>query len=145
MRINNNYNMIQNNSDNYKKKSDLSVDDFLKIMAAEISNQSFMGGESGSKTDYISQLAQFTILEQMGLLADNLNTLNYMGHQQYAFSLIGKQVTLADEEGNITGIVEKVKLHNGLAIIRVNEKDYYLNSVIEVSNGEKNGEMENEL
>lgn len=130
--------MVQNNNDDYKKKKRFICRRFfLKIMAAEISNQSFMGGDSGSKTDYISQLAQFTTLEQMGLITDNLNTLNYMGHQQYAFSLIGKQVTLADGEGNITGIVEKVKLQNGLAIIQVNDKDYYLGSVIEVSNGEK--------
>ncbi len=138
--------MVQNNNDDYKKKKRFICRRFfLKIMAAEISNQSFMGGDSGSKTDYISQLAQFTTLEQMGLITDNLNTLNYMGHQQYAFSLIGKQVTLADGEGNITGIVEKVKLQNGLAIIQVNDKDYYLGSVIEVSNGEKNTEVENEL
>lgn len=136
MRVDSRYNMVQNKGDENKKKSDLSVNDFLQIMAAEISNQSIMGGEGGSKTDYISQLAQFTILEQMNDMAENISTLNFMGHQQYAFGLIGKEVTLADGEENITGIVEKVKLYNGIAIIQVNGEDYYLGSVKEVSGGE---------
>lgn len=136
MRIDNRYNIVQNKGDENRRKSDLSVNDFLQIMAAEISNQSIMGGESGSKTDYISQLAQFTILEQMNSMAENISTLNFMEHQQYAFGLIGREVTLADGEENITGIVEKVKLYNGIAIIQVDGEEYYLGSVIEVASGE---------
>ncbi len=136
MRIDNRYNIVQNKGDENRRKSDLSVNDFLQIMAAEISNQSIMGGEGGSKTDYISQLAQFTILEQMNSMAENISTLNFMEHQQYAFGLIGREVTLADGEENITGIVEKVKLYNGIAIIQVDGEEYYLGSVIEVASGE---------
>ncbi|HPP31381.1 MAG TPA: flagellar hook capping FlgD N-terminal domain-containing protein, partial [Soehngenia sp.] len=54
------------NTNNINNKS-LSIDDFLKIMAAEIKNQNVSGGESegGSKTDYLTQMAQFSMLEQL--------------------------------------------------------------------------------
>lgn len=142
-RINNSMGMTRANDSTYTQKNKLDINDFLKIMAAEISNQSFMGGDSGgSKTDYISQLAQFTTLEQLSMISDNLNTLNFMGQQQYAFSLIGKTVTLSDGESTISGVVEKVKLNRGLAVIQVGGKDYYLGSVIEVGDKE---EVDNEL
>lgn len=121
------------------KKSSLSMDDFLQIMAAEMKNQNPMGSEgggSGSNTDYISQLAQFTSLEQMKSISDNLSLLTLMGQQQYSFSLIGKEVTVSDGEGTVTGIVEKVKFDSGFAVLKVNDKEYNLGSVIEVANQE---------
>lgn len=136
MRVNNSFNVGQNQRNMPSNKNSLSIDDFLQIMAAEIKNQNPMGsdGGSGSKTDYISQLAQFTTLEQMTLMTENLNTINYMGQQQYAFSLIGKEVTLTDGNDTLVGIVEKVKIKNGFATIQVDGVDYYLGSVTEVTN-----------
>ncbi|MDR7869596.1 MAG: flagellar hook capping FlgD N-terminal domain-containing protein [Tissierellaceae bacterium] len=128
---------VDNTSKNAGSK-DLSVNDFLQIMAAEIKNQTpFGGGDSGgSKTDYLSQMAQFTSLEQMGEIIENLNVLSLMNQQQYTFSLIGKEVTVMDGEEEITGIVDKVKFENGYAVIQVNDKSYNLGSILEVTNPE---------
>lgn len=116
------------------KRGSLSMDDFLQIMAAEIKNQSPMGGDGGgSKTDYISQLAQFTTLEQMSSISESLDLLTFMSQQQYSFSLVGKEVTVLDAEGNVTGTVDSVKFDNGYALLQVNNKYYYLGSIIEVS------------
>lgn len=114
----------------------LSVDDFLKIMAAELQNQNPMGseGSSGSNTDYISQLAQFTMLEQMSAVTDGLEMLSYMSQQQYSFGLIGKEVTIGQVDGNISGVVEKVKIENGYAILVIDNKEYNIASVVEVKN-----------
>lgn len=122
----------------------ITVDDFLRIMAAELQNQSPMGGEGGgsSNTDYISQLAQFTMLEQMSDISEGLDLLTFMSQQQYSFSLIGKEVTLQEEEGTVSGIVDKVKFENGYAILVVNDKEYYLGSVVEVNNTPDNSEGE---
>lgn len=136
MEINNSYTIRQGNG-NTNSKNNLSVNDFLQIMAAEIKNQLPLGDDSGgggSKTDYITQLAQFTQLEQIGSISDSLNTLTLMGVQQYSFSLIGKEVTVYGDEGNVSGIVEKVKFNNGHAVLIVDGKEYYLNSVLEVAN-----------
>lgn len=136
MEINNSFPIRQGNG-NTNSKNNLSVNDFLQIMAAEIKNQLPLGDDSGgggSKTDYITQLAQFTQLEQMGSISQSLNNLTLMGGHQYSFSLIGKEVTVSGDEGNITGIVEKVKLNNGYAVLIVDGKEYYLGSVSEVTN-----------
>lgn len=130
-----------NDSTKTNNRGSLSTEDFLQIMAAEISNQNPMGGSggSGSNTDYISQMAQFSVLDEMSKISDSLNILTLMGQQQYAFSLMGKEVTLSDGEGNnITGNVEKVKFEGGYGIIQVQGKDYYLGSIVEVSNPEVN-------
>ncbi|MFZ7131490.1 MAG: flagellar hook assembly protein FlgD [Eubacteriales bacterium] len=125
-----------NTSDTTSGKSSLSVDDFLQIMAAELKNQNPMGSEggSGSNTDYISQLAQFTMLEQMTDISDGLDLISFMSQQQYSFSLIGKEVTVQDGEETVDGTVDKVKFENGYAIIVVNDQEYYLGSIIEVRN-----------
>lgn len=126
-----------NNSNDYKApKKSLDIDDFLKIMAAEISNQNPMGGESGgSNTDYISQLAQFTTLEQMGEITEGINMLTLMNQQQHSFNLIGKEVTLTVGEEKITGVVEKVKFDKGYAMLVVNNVEYPLGAVLEVGAG----------
>lgn len=135
----NNVNNNVNNTQQYTDKKDnasLDVDDFLRIMAAEISNQNPFGSEGGgSNTDYISQLAQFTTLEQLSSITESISLLTIMGQQQYSFSLMGKEVTLQGEEGQVTGIVDKVKFQNGFAILEVNGQDYGLGQLIEVSNG----------
>lgn len=140
-----------------EERSGLSVDDFLKIMAAEMQNQSPMGGSEGgggSKTDYISQLAQFTSLEQMTDIVENLNYLNVMSQQQYAFSLIGKGVSLSVPKVNgtgagdletITGVVQKVKFKEGVPMITVGGKDYQLASIMEVGQVEEAGGSKDEL
>lgn len=115
--------------------SQLSVNDFLKIMAAELQNQSPMGadGGGGSKTDYISQLAQFTTLEELSSISESIGALTIMNQQQYAFNLIGKEVT-ANGEDTINGIVDKVKFQNGFAIVEVAGQDYHLSQISEVRN-----------
>lgn len=115
-------------------KKSLNIDDFLKIMAAEISNQNPMGGGEGggSNTDYISQLAQFTTLEQMGEITEGINMLTLMNQQQHSFNMIGKEVTLSLEGEKITGLVDKVKFDRGYAMLVVNDKEYPLGAVLEV-------------
>lgn len=126
----------QNNNTVAPKKS-MGIDDFLQIMAAEIKNQSPMGGGEGGggNTDYVAKLAQFTTLEQMGVIAEGINMLTLMNQQQHSFNLIGKEVTLSVGEEKITGMVEKVKFDKGYAMLVVNNKEYPLGAVLEVGVG----------
>lgn len=119
-----------------KDNAKLDVSDFLQIMAAEISNQNPFSSEggSGSKTDYISQLAQFTNLEQMSEITESLSLLTLMGQQQYAFSLIGQPVVARGEEGEISGVVDKVKFKDGFAILVIDGKEYGMGQLVEVGN-----------
>lgn len=143
MPVNNVNNNVQNNTNianrqetTQENKSSLNVDDFLRIMAAEISNQNpFSGGESsGSNTDYISQLAQFTMLEEMSGIGERLDLLTIMGQQQYAFSLIGQEVVVRGQEVDIPGTVEKVKFQAGFAILVIDGEEYGMGQLVEVGN-----------
>lgn len=116
-------------------RNKLSIDDFLKIMAAEISNQNIMGDGGGSNTDYLSQLATFTTIEQMSEISDALGILTLMSQQQQAFSLIGKAVTFVDGDGEFTGIVDSVKFVDGYATLIVGNKEFYLGALLEVNDG----------
>lgn len=114
-------------------------EDFLKILAAEISNPSFsdLGGGSGGQTDYVGQLIQMNMLDQMTELTTSIQSTMMMTQQQQALSLVGKEVTVAGQEaGMVTGIVDKVRFTNGFANIQIDGVDYALNDILEV--GEAN-------
>ncbi|WP_411679142.1 flagellar hook assembly protein FlgD [Clostridium thailandense] len=85
-----------------KAGEDMDKDAFLKILSAELSNQDPENSKDG--TEYVSQMAQFTSLEQMA----NLNsTMRLSG----ANNLIGQTVILnkADSDGKAySGMVESV-------------------------------------
>lgn len=119
-------------SSTQRSQSDLTMDDFLKILAETIKNPSMSGESSGGEMDYISQLVQFTTLEQIQTLTDSVDSSVLMTQQQQGLSLLGKEVTLLDDTEIVTGTVEKVKFINGFATIQVNGEDYYMNSVVEV-------------
>lgn len=86
--------------------SSLDKNAFLKILTAELSNQDPTSTQDG--TQYISQMAQFSSLEQM----TNLNSSVKLNN---ASSLIGKTVALKDLDlnGNQFGGVVKSVTKNG--------------------------------
>lgn len=117
-----------------KNNSMLDQEDFLKIIAAEISNPSFDGeSDSGSQTDFMGTLIQINMLDQMTELTSSIQSTMMMTQQQQALSLVGKKVTVAGlEEGLVTGIVDKVRFSEGFATIQIDGTSYSLSNVIEV-------------
>lgn len=119
-----------------KAGSDLDKNSFLKILSAELSNQDPTANVDS--TQYISQMAQFTSMEQMA----NLNT-TMSGFASN--SLVGKGVTVSvlDGEGNpYTGVVDAVTTQNGKTTLSVTvnedganvEKTFDLSTVLSVVN-----------
>lgn len=89
-----------------KKSNDIDKNMFLKILSAELANQDPTSSDSQSSTEYVSQLAQFSSLEQMA----NLNSSTKMGT---ANSLMNKYVTFSDTDsqgnnisGQVVGVVK---------------------------------------
>lgn len=119
-----------------KAGSDLNKNSFLKILAAELANQDPTANVDS--TQYISQMAQFTSMEQMA----NLNT-TMSGFANN--SLVGKGVTMnvLDSKGEpYTGVVQAVTTQNGVTnvSVEVNEdgknvyKDFDLSNIVSVVN-----------
>lgn len=143
MEINNTYTTKITGAPEAKKQSQLSVDDFLKIMAAEIQNQNPTGESSGggSKTDYLTQLAQFTTLEQMNKISDGISQLNLLSQT----ALIGKMVKIYGPEQDTRGIVEKVKFFNNQAYLQVDGADHPIGLLLEVEESQKISQLEEML
>lgn len=130
----------------YSASSDqeLDINDFMSIMCTELSNQSILSGDSsssGSNTDYVSQLAQFTTLQTM-------KTMTEIIYAQYGASMVGKNVIVAnmDNLGNYKqdeGIVESISLVGGDVTVSVNGVSYPMSAVMEVNAGSSSGDSDN--
>lgn len=115
-----------------KPGEDMDKHAFLKILSAQLRNQDPLAADQDS-TQYVTQMAQFTSMEQM----QNLNnTMTNYSNQ----SLVGKGVSVdvLDGDGNpYTGIVKAVNNSGGTTTIsmEVNEggknvyKEFDINSV----------------
>ena len=120
-----------------KPGSDMDKNAFLKILVAELSNQDPQNAKDS--TAYVAQMAQFSGLEQMANLNNNLNFSN-------AVSLIGKVVGLdsSDSKGdqNVGTVKGAYKNSNGVQLnVQVIEngklvlKDFPYESVTDVAEG----------
>lgn len=108
------------------------VEDFLNLMVAQLQNQDFMNPTDD--TQFITQMAQFSTLQQMQEMAEYAKT-------SYAMSMVGKEVTVArinvsGDLTKVTGPVEKVSLAGGEYTVTVAGKAYKLNEIMEVSSGQ---------
>lgn len=112
-----------------KGTNELTADDFLQLMVQQLKNQDFMNPLDDSQ--YLSQLAQFSSMQQMKELAE-------YSKSNYVMSLIGKNVTVANisVSGTVnkdTGPVEKVSLVDNEYRIYVNGTSYTLNQIMEIN------------
>jgi flagellar basal-body rod modification protein FlgD len=116
-----------------KNNEGLNMQDFLNLLVAQITNQDAMNPMDN--TEFIAQMAQFSTLQAM-------TDLTEMALQGQATSLIGKNVVVADYNGNggLTideGIVQRVTLHGGKTKLYVNDMEYEYSNIMEIREAEK--------
>jgi len=103
-------------------KQMLGADDFMKLLTTQLTSQDPMNPMKD--TEFISQMANFTSLEQMRTLSKSFETFTTDQKLASAPSYLGRQVTITDATGDITGIVEAIKLKDGKPAIVINGKTY---------------------
>lgn len=114
-----------NNSSTTKTSQDLGKDDFLNLLVTQLKYQDPLSPMEDK--EFISQMAQFTSLEQM-------KNMNNSVQITQATSFIGKQVTWADSQGNeVKGVVKSVKIVNGEARVIVGNETLELKQILSVS------------
>jgi flagellar basal-body rod modification protein FlgD len=113
----------QNNSTNSTSgtSSLLNKDQFLKLMMAQLQNQNPMSPNSSDPTQYVTELAQFTSLEQQTNTAQSTAQSAQANQATQALALLGHTVSYIDPSGNSgTGVVQKVDFTSSGPTLTVN-------------------------
>jgi flagellar basal-body rod modification protein FlgD len=106
-------------------KKELDKNDFLLLMVEQLQNQDPL--EPQSNAEFVAQMAQFTSVEALSDLSGSMDFLQ-------ATMMIGKQVSIIDEDQEITGVVEKAAVIDSVVNIYVNGQYYDLKNVTQVEN-----------
>jgi flagellar basal-body rod modification protein FlgD len=99
----------------------LGKDQFLQLMMAELQNQNPMSPNSSDPTQYVTELAQFTSLEQQTNTAQSTAQSATANQASQALALLGHTVSYIDPAGNSgTGVVQKVDFTTSGPTLTVN-------------------------
>lgn len=107
--------------------SSLDKDAFLQLLVAQMKYQDPL--EPTSNTEYISQLATFSELEEM-------QNLSLSSEMQRANNLVGEYVFVKTDNGYEEGMVDYVVYQSGKVYISVNEELYSLDDLDTVADSE---------
>ncbi len=125
----NSFNKALNNG--VVKQQDMGKDEFLKILITQLQNQD--PSKPMEDKEFISQMAQFSSLEQMTNLNKEFGNLANKLQGNQAINLVGKQVSIKDSFGNITGgRVEGVTLGENPQV-KINNRLYSYHDIQEVT------------
>lgn len=110
----------------------LSQQDFLKILVAQITSQNPL--QPATDLGSITQMAQFTVLEQMHQLQTELQRLRETQHRMQAAELLGHAVTLrADADAPLDGVVEAVEFGPDGPRLVVHGQRYSLDQIVSLA------------
>lgn len=114
-------------------KSTVDSDTFLTLLVAEMQNQDPL--EPTSNTEWVSQYATFTQVEQMNEMGESMDLLR-------ANSMIGKEVVMkvtsqsTGETSYKRGVVDYVTIEDGEALLVIDEEKYSISDLDSVASEE---------
>jgi len=120
---------IQSNEVSTVAGGELDKEAFLSLLVAQMQYQDPL--EPTDNTEYISQLANFSSLEQMQNMNDSMNNVSKASDLQRASSLVGNYVTVTHNYQDITGKVDSVKIKDGDAYLIIRDTEYPLSELKE--------------
>ena len=110
----------------------LTQDDFLKLLVAKMSAQDPLNPTQD--TEFISEMAQFSTLEQSKSMQDDLAKLRTDQQVTQANGLLGRTVQLQDDAGGtVNGAVSAVQVVDGTPKLIVNNQAYDLSQLVMIT------------
>lgn len=103
-------------------KQTLDVDDFLRLLTVQLQTQDPM--KPMEDTQFISQMASFTSLQEMRTLSKNFENFSSGQRLSTAQDYLGKVVTLTTKDGDVAGEVTGIKLIEGVPRLTIGARDY---------------------
>jgi flagellar basal-body rod modification protein FlgD len=126
---------------------DLDKGAFMELLVAQMRNQDPMAPTDNQQ--FIAQLAQFSSLEEMQGVNENLVALAFLQEGNAVLTqltnssaLIGKNVSYTDPKSGepAQGVVDSVKLADGVVLLHIAGQDVPLPAVTEVTGSGGDGE-----
>lgn len=108
------------------KSSFVSQDTFLKLLVTQLQNQDPLNPQDSSQ--FVSQLASFSSLEQMTTMSKSMETVL----ETSVTNLIGKTATVTDTSnsvGYVTGKITGIQYYADGPAVKVNGTDYPFSAV----------------
>jgi flagellar basal-body rod modification protein FlgD len=103
-------------------RSILGKDDFLKLFAAQLQHQDPMSPMDNMQ--FMSQMAQFSTLEQVTNLGADIERLTFSNQIAQSVALIGHTVDYVDASGQAAqGVAQSVKFDDGTISVAINGDD----------------------
>lgn len=116
-------------------KTGMGSDLFLQLLVAQMRYQNPLSGEQDTG-QMITQLALFTMLEQVIKVQQGLENQGYAAARSGALNLLNRTVELVDIDGAlISGSVTAVSFRDGQPLLTVNGQEYFYSSLIRVEGG----------
>ena len=106
--------------------NELGKDDFLKLLITQLSNQD--PTSPMENTEFISQMAQFSSLEQMTNMNESFGRMASMINSSQAATTIGKTVEIDAGDTTTRGVVEATTMGQNPQVL-VNGMYYDLNKI----------------
>jgi flagellar basal-body rod modification protein FlgD len=109
----------------------LGQNEFLKLLTVQLAQQDPLAPMTDQA--FVAQMAQFSALEQSSQMSKEMSLMRADAQMQAAGALIGREVTVAMPDGDVTGTVNEVASDGGSMHIRIGETYYPLPLVYRVS------------
>jgi flagellar basal-body rod modification protein FlgD len=114
-------------------KTALDQADFLKLLTTQLAAQDPL--QPMDNTQFISQMANFTSLQNSQSLLTSFNSFSSQQAIASAPAYIGKYVTVNDPAlGTVSGIVDSVSLVNGMPSLVIGGQTFSSSKVTTISN-----------
>jgi len=106
----------------------VSEDTFLKLLVTQLQNQDPLNPQDSSQ--FVSQLASFSSLEQMTTMSATMETVL----ETSITNVLGKTATVVDSSGNkVSGTVDGIVYYSDGPAVTINGTDYPYSEVQNVS------------
>jgi len=114
-----------------KKVQDLGKNEFLKLLVTQLSHQDPL--RPMEDKEFIAQMAQFSTLEQMMEIKNNISKMNKLSKLNRAFFFLGKTVKVLDKNLKkvIVGKVQEIDMTTSDdPKLKINNRIYKMSDVI---------------
>ncbi len=122
------------------QRGELGRQAFLRLLVTELRHQDPTNPMADK--EFISQMAQFSSLEQMQNMNESIQNLHNSSRATEAFALLGKRVdaVVSSSGETVSGVVSRVSYRNNEVRLIVNNRELHLSEINAVYPAEAPGE-----